>query len=54
MLSLPLTEEGRQAEWQTIQDTTLNNIFPTKFIAWLKIKMQYKTLIRAAKDENEK
>jgi len=54
MLSLPLTEEGLQAEWQTIQNTTLNNNFPTKFIAWLKAKMQHKPLIRAAKDESEK
>jgi hypothetical protein len=54
MLSLPLTEERRQTEWETIQTITQNNNFPTKFIARLKIKMDHKTHVRAAKDENKK
>jgi len=38
MLSLPLKEERRQTEWETIQTVAQNNNFPTTHIARLKYK----------------
>jgi len=54
MLSLPLTEERRQTEWETIQTTAQNNNFPNTHIAGRKTKIQHYAHIRATKDENKK
>jgi 5'-deoxynucleotidase YfbR-like HD superfamily hydrolase len=51
MLSLRLTTERLQAEWETILAIARNNNFPTKLITKLKTKMQHKTYIKRAKEE---
>jgi len=48
-LSLPLTEERRQTEWETIQTIAQNNIFLNTHIARLKTQIQYKAHIRTKK-----
>jgi len=42
MLSLPLTEERRQTEWETIQTAEQNNNFPNVQIPRLKTQIQHK------------
>jgi hypothetical protein len=42
MLSLPLTEERRQAEWETIQTKAQNNNYSNTHIARLKRKYSTK------------
>jgi len=54
MLSLLLTEERRQTEWETIKTTAQNNNFPNRHTTRLKTKIQHKTHIRKTKDENKK
>ena len=54
MLSLPLTEERQQTEWETIQTIAQNNNFPNTHIARLKTKIQHKAHIRTTKYENKK
>jgi hypothetical protein len=54
MLSLPLTEERRQTEWETIQTIVQNNNFLNAHIARLKTKIQHKTHIRTTKNESKK
>jgi len=54
MLSLPITEERRQTEWETIQTIAQNNSFPNAYIARLKTKIQHKSHIRTTKNENKK
>jgi hypothetical protein len=43
MLSLPLTEDKRQTEWETIKTIAHNNNYPAKCITKLKTQMQNKT-----------
>ena len=43
MISLPLTIERRQTEWQKIQTIASNNNFPLHLIAKLKTQIQHKT-----------
>jgi len=52
MISLPLTIERRQTEWQKIQTIASNNNFPLHLIAKLKTQIQHKT--HTTKDENKK
>jgi len=54
MLSLPLTEERRQTEWETIQTIAQNNNFPNTNIARLKAEIQHKAHTRTTKDEHRK
>ena len=54
MLSLPLTEERWQTEWEIIKTIAQNNNFPNTHIARLKTKIQHKAHIRTTKDENKK
>jgi hypothetical protein len=54
MLSLPLTEEKRQAEWETIKTIARNNNYPIQCITRLKTQMQSKTHIPYARDNNKK
>ena len=54
MLSLPLTEERRQAEWETIQTKAQNNNFLNSHIARLKTQIQHKAHTRTTKDENKR
>jgi hypothetical protein len=54
MVSLPLTEEKRQAEWETIKTTARNNNFPTKFITRIKTQIQNKPPTANARDNNKK
>ena len=54
MLSLALTEERRQTEWETMQTVAQNNNFPNAHIAKLKTKIQQKAHIRTTKDKNKK
>jgi hypothetical protein len=53
MLSLPLTEEKRQAEWETIKTIARNNNYPIKCIIKLKTQMQNKTPTPDASDNNK-
>jgi len=52
MISLPLTIERRQAEWQKTQTIASNNNFPLHLIAKLKTQIQHKT--QMTKDESKK
>jgi hypothetical protein len=54
MLSRPLTEEKRQAEWETIKTIARNNNFPIKLITRMKTQMQNNTPTATAKDINKK
>ena len=54
MLSLPLKEERRQTEWETIQTIAQNNNFPITHIARLKTRIRHKAHIRTTKDGNKK
>jgi len=54
MLSLLLTAERRQTEWETMQTVAWNNNFPVKLITNLKTQMQHKTQPKMMKDENRK
>ena len=54
MLSHPLTEERRQAEWETIQTKAQNNNFLNSHIARLKTQIEHKAHKRTTKDENKK
>ena len=54
MLSLPLTEERRKTEWETIQNTEQNNNFPNTHIARLKTQIQHKAHTRTTKMETKK
>ena len=51
MLSLPLTEERRQTECETIQTIAQNNYFSNTHIARLKTQIQHKAHIRTIKDK---
>jgi hypothetical protein len=50
MMSLPLTAERRQLEWQKIQTIVTNNNFPQRLIPKLKTHIQHKT--QTTKDES--
>jgi hypothetical protein len=54
MLSLALTEERRQTEWETIQTVAQNNNFPNTHRARLKTKKQQKNHIRTTKEKKKK
>ena len=53
MLSIPLTEERLQTEWETIQTMAQNSIFPNTHIARLKTQIQHEAHIKTGKDENK-
>jgi hypothetical protein len=54
MLSSPLTEEKRQAEWETIKTIARNNNYPIKFISRIKTQIQNKTPTPNTRDNNIK
>jgi len=54
VLSLALTEERRQTEWETLQTIAQNNNFPNAHIAKLKTQIHHKAHTRTTKDENKK
>jgi hypothetical protein len=43
MLKIPITEQARQQEWNTIHTTARNNGFPLQIIHNLKNKLMLKT-----------
>ena len=52
MISLPITTETRQNEWQKIQTTASKNNFPLPLTAKLKTQIQHKNL--TTKDKHKK